>query len=126
MASGASAAGEAVGVFWDLENCALPAAPRPTGGGGVRGAAVVPEQVASHVRDFARGYGRVVAFHAYSDPHGSGLAPDKRLALQQSGVRLIDIPNHRKEAADKAMIVDICMFAVEYKVIGRAGRPGGG
>eukprot|EP00951_Prasinocladus_malaysianus_P030788 scaffold291930_cov44-Prasinocladus_malaysianus.AAC.1 len=61
-------------------------------------------------------YGRVVAFNAYSDPHGSGVPPDTRLGLQQSGVRLMDIPNHRKEAADKAIIVDFCLFAVEYKV----------
>ena len=111
---------EPVGVFWDLENCHIPATRSRhqslDGGSASSLGPVPPEQVASHIRDFAMRYGRVVTFHAYADPHGSGVAPDTRLGLQQSGVRLIDIPNHRKEAADKAMIVDLCMFAIEYQV----------
>ena len=97
-------------VFWDLENCQVPASQRGAGGH----QPVAPERVVSHVRDLAIRHGRIVGINAYFDPHGT--SKGMRLSLQQAGVKLMDIPNHRKEAVDKALIVDLCMFAVDYEV----------
>mmetsp|Transcript_4806 Transcript_4806/g.13373 ORF Transcript_4806/g.13373 Transcript_4806/m.13373 type:complete len:167 (-) Transcript_4806:2027-2527(-) len=112
-----------VGIFWDLENCGVPRTPSSSSSSSLGTSlspapsaleTTLPESVASNVRDFARQYGKVVAFNAYAD--FSGLARATRLGLQQSGVSLLDVPNCAKDAADKAMIVDLCFFAVENKV----------
>jgi hypothetical protein len=92
------------GVFWDLENCQLPSSTN-----------TLPQAVASNVRDFAIAHGRIACFKAYADC--SLIGQNTRLGLQQSGVSLLDTPNHAKDAADKAMIVDMCLFAVENKVL---------
>jgi hypothetical protein len=59
----------------------------------------------------------VVVINAYFDPQNT--SKDLRLSLQQAGVKLMDVPNHRKEAVDKALIVDLCMFAIDNEVTRR-------
>ncbi|KAI0085469.1 NYN domain-containing protein [Irpex rosettiformis] len=90
-----------VAVFWDYENCEIPAA---TDG----------FIVANGIRRIAHNYGSVKAFRAYSAmPEVSSLRTAAiRSDLQACGVSIIDSPhNGRKDTADKMMMVDMLAFA---------------
>ncbi|KZT11505.1 uncharacterized protein LAESUDRAFT_720753 [Laetiporus sulphureus 93-53] len=94
---------ENVAIFWDYENCALPA--------NVAGNVVV-----NSIRKIAHEYGSVKTFKAYlelpeqSSPKSIAL----RSELQLCGVSLIDCPhNGRKDVADKMMIVDMMAYAID-------------
>ena len=93
--------GSPLGIFWDIDNCPVP-----------RGvdARMVPAAVKSALRDSVY-KGKVHAFKARGN-----LATITELAqqeLQKTGVDLISVPPVRKEAADKAIVIDMLFFAME-------------
>ncbi|KAJ8640436.1 hypothetical protein MRB53_017130 [Persea americana] len=91
-----------VAILWDIENCSVPS--------GVR-----PEDVASNVRTALRVHpmikGAVTMFSAYGD--FNAFPRRLREGCQRTGVKLIDVPNGRKDAADKAILVDMFLFALD-------------
>eukprot|EP00873_Tetraselmis_striata_P022177 jgi/Tetstr1/442441/TSEL_030565.t1 len=96
-------AGEAVvGVFWDIDSCSVP-------NNGADDAAAA----AASVRDFAIQYGKICTFSAFGD--FSRMPSGAPRSLQQLGVSTLDLASARREAADKAIIVELCFFAVANK-----------
>lgn len=91
-----------VAIFWDIENCPVPSDTRP-------------EDVAGNIRMALRVHpvinGAVTAFSAYGD--FNSFPRRLREGCQRTGVRLIDVPNGRKDAADKAILVDLFLFALD-------------
>ncbi|GAB2268599.1 hypothetical protein Dimus_003554 [Dionaea muscipula] len=93
-----------VAILWDIENCPVPNDVRP-------------EDVAGNIRMALRVHpvikGAVTMFSAYGDFH----AFPRRLreGCQRTGVKLIDVPNGRKDAADKAILVDMFLFALDHR-----------
>ncbi|KAI3849592.1 hypothetical protein MKX03_010795 [Papaver bracteatum] len=92
-----------VTIFWDIENCQVPSD-------------VCPEDVAGNIRMALRVHpnfqdAAVASFSAYGDFN----AFTKRLreGCQRTGVKLVDVPNGRKDAADKAILVDMFLFALD-------------
>ncbi|KAI0371734.1 DUF537-domain-containing protein [Pilatotrama ljubarskyi] len=92
-----------VAVFWDYENCALPATePSYT--------------IVNKIRLLAHQYGSVKTFKAYLEyPEQTSLkSMALRSELQSCGVSLIDCPhNGRKDVADKMMMVDMMAHAID-------------
>lgn len=91
-----------VAILWDIENCPVP--------GEVR-----PEDVAGNIR-MALGLhpmvkGAVTMLSAYGD--FNNFPRRLREGCQKTGVNLIDVPNGRKDAADKAILVDMFLFALD-------------
>eukprot|EP00850_Spirogloea_muscicola_P006854 SM000033S12375 [mRNA] locus=s33:541287:543983:+ [translate_table: standard] len=90
-------------ILWDMENCGVPGQ-------------VPPEDVAGNIRGALRGHpavrgAAVTAFAAYGD---FNMFPKKlREGCQHTGVSLIDVPNGKKDAADKAILVDMFLFALD-------------
>ncbi|PSR88887.1 hypothetical protein PHLCEN_2v5036 [Hermanssonia centrifuga] len=94
---------ENVAIFWDYENCELPA----TADGFT---------VASGIRRIAHEYGTVKVFKAYFEMSEltSSRSISLRSELQSCGVSLIDCPhNGRKDVADKMMLVDMLAHAID-------------
>ncbi|CAA2960165.1 Endonuclease or glycosyl hydrolase [Olea europaea subsp. europaea] len=93
-----------VAVLWDIENCPVPSDVRP-------------EDVASNIRMALRVHpvidGVVTTFSAYGD--FNAFPRRLREGCQRTGVKLIDVPNGRKDAADKAILVDMFLFALDYR-----------
>ncbi|CAA2978343.1 uncharacterized protein LOC111412001 [Olea europaea var. sylvestris] len=93
-----------VAILWDIENCPVPSDVRP-------------EDVAGNIRMALRSHpiidGAVTMFSAYGDFN----AIPKRLreGYQRTGVKLVDVPNGRKDAADKAILVDMFLFALDNR-----------
>ncbi|KAM0011879.1 putative NYN domain, limkain-b1-type, meiosis regulator and mRNA stability factor 1 [Helianthus debilis subsp. tardiflorus] len=91
-----------IAILWDMENCPVPNDVRP-------------EDVAGNVRMALRVHpvinGVVNMFSAYGD--FNGFPRRLREGCQRTGVRLIDVPNGRKDAADKAILVDMFLFALD-------------
>ncbi|KAL8554525.1 hypothetical protein ACS0TY_002639 [Phlomoides rotata] len=91
-----------VAILWDIENCPVPS--------GVR-----PEDVAGNIRMALRVHpvidGAVSVFSAYGD--FNSFPRRLREGCQRTGVKLIDVPNGRKDAADKAILVDMFLFALD-------------
>ncbi|KAM1686958.1 hypothetical protein ACFX2K_034994 [Malus domestica] len=91
-----------VAIFWDIENCPVPSDVRP-------------EDVAGNIRMALQVHpiikGAVMTFSAYGD--FNGFPRRLREGCQRTGVRLIDVPNGRKDAADKAILVDMFLFALD-------------
>lgn len=89
-------------VLWDMENCPVPSDVRP-------------EDVAGNIRMALRVHpvikGTVSMISAYGD--FNGFPRRLREGCQQTGVNLIDVPNGRKDAADKAILVDMFLFALD-------------
>ena len=87
-----------IAVFWDMENCAPPR--------GTKGPDII-ENIRLGLKDF----GVIRQINAYAElrliPKGL------RMELQRSGVHLIDVPVKEKDAADKMIISDMMMFAVD-------------
>ncbi|XVF01272.1 hypothetical protein REPUB_Repub04eG0073500 [Reevesia pubescens] len=91
-----------VAIFWDIENCPVPSDVRP-------------EDVAGNIRMALRVHpiikGAVMMFSAYGD--FNAFPRRLREGCQRTGVKLIDVPNGRKDAADKAILVDMFLFALD-------------
>lgn len=89
-------------ILWDIENCPVPSDVRP-------------EDVASNIRMTLRVHpvikGAVTLFSAYGD--FNAFPRRLRQGCQRTGVKLIDVPNGRKDAADKAILVDMFLFALD-------------
>ncbi|KAI7744264.1 hypothetical protein M8C21_018099 [Ambrosia artemisiifolia] len=92
----------AIAILWDMENCPVPNDVRP-------------EDVAGNIRMALRVHpiinGVVTMFSAYGD--FNGFPRRLREGCQRTGVKLIDVPNGRKDAADKAILVDMFLFALD-------------
>ncbi|KAL6514232.1 hypothetical protein OROHE_019219 [Orobanche hederae] len=91
-----------VAILWDIENCPVPSDLRP-------------EDVAGNIRMALRVHpiidGAVTVFSAYGD--FNSFPRRLREGCQRTGVKLIDVPNGRKDAADKAILVDMFLFALD-------------
>ncbi|KDP32269.1 hypothetical protein JCGZ_14790 [Jatropha curcas] len=92
-----------VAILWDIENCPVPSDVRP-------------EDVAGNIRMALRVHpvikGAVMMFSAYGD--FNSFPRRVREGCQRTGVKLIDVPNGRKDAADKAILVDMFLFALDH------------
>ncbi|XP_010904954.1 uncharacterized protein [Elaeis guineensis] len=93
-----------VAILWDIENCPVP--------GDVR-----PEDVAGNIRMALQVHpvikGAVTMFSAYGD--FNAFPRRLREGCQRTGVKLVDVPNGRKDAADKAILVDMFLFALDNR-----------
>ncbi|MCO5606850.1 hypothetical protein L7F22_061041 [Adiantum nelumboides] len=91
-----------VAIFWDIENCAVPHG-------------VKVEEVSGNIRRAFKAHlamqGTIILFSAYGD--FSHLPRHIRQGCQMTGVNLIDIPHGRKDAADKAILADMFLFALD-------------
>ncbi|KAL3814238.1 hypothetical protein ACJIZ3_015506 [Penstemon smallii] len=91
-----------VAILWDIENCPVPSDVRP-------------EDVSGYIRMALRVHpvidGAVTMFSAYGD--FNAFPRRLREGCQRTGVKLIDVPNGRKDAADKAILVDMFLFALD-------------
>ncbi|KAI3960521.1 hypothetical protein MKW98_003020 [Papaver atlanticum] len=91
-----------VAILWDIENCSVPSDVRP-------------EDVAGNIRMALRVHpiiqGAVTLFSAYGD--FNAFPRRLREGCQRTGVKLVDVPNGRKDAADKAILVDMFLFALD-------------
>ncbi|XP_022860642.1 uncharacterized protein LOC111381149 [Olea europaea var. sylvestris] len=91
-----------VAIFWDIENCPVPSDVRP-------------QDVAGNIRMALRVHpvidGVVTTFSAYGD--FNAFPRRLREGCQRTGVKLIDVPNGRKDAADKAILIDMFLFALD-------------
>jgi hypothetical protein len=92
-----------VAILWDIENCSVPVE-------------VNAEDVAGNIRYALRDHpqiGAVTMFSAYGDFNHF---PRKvREGCQRTGVNLIDVPNGKKDASDKAILVDMFLFALDNR-----------
>ncbi|KAL8553340.1 hypothetical protein ACS0TY_001858 [Phlomoides rotata] len=93
-----------VAILWDMENCPVPSDVRP-------------EDVGGNIRMALRIHpvidGAVTMFSAYGD--FNAFPRRLREGCQRTGVKLIDVPNGRKDAADKAILVDMFLFALDNR-----------
>ncbi|XP_043723181.1 uncharacterized protein LOC122670393 [Telopea speciosissima] len=91
-----------VAILWDIENCPVPSDVRP-------------EDVSGNIRMALRVHpiieGAVTMFSAYGD--FNAFPRRLREGCQRTGVKLVDVPNGRKDAADKAILVDMFLFALD-------------
>ncbi|KAI4992545.1 hypothetical protein ZWY2020_057600, partial [Hordeum vulgare] len=91
-----------VAIFWDIENCPVPSDVRP-------------DDVAGNIRMALRLHpvvnGAVTVLSAYGD--FNAFPRRLREGCQRTGVKLVDVPNGRKDAADKAILVDMFLFALD-------------
>ncbi|KAF8117467.1 hypothetical protein N665_0010s0043 [Sinapis alba] len=90
-------------VLWDIENCPVPSDVRP-------------EDVASNIRTAIQLHpvvsGSVVVFSAFGD--FNAFPRRVREGCQRTGVKLVDVPNGRKDAADKAILLDMFLFVLDH------------
>ncbi|CAH8321058.1 unnamed protein product, partial [Eruca vesicaria subsp. sativa] len=90
-------------ILWDIENCPVPSDLRP-------------EDVASNIRTAIQLHsevsGSVVVFSAFGD--FNAFPRRVREGLQRTGVKLVDVPNGRKDAADKAILLDMFLFVLDH------------
>ncbi|CAM0880591.1 unnamed protein product [Alopecurus aequalis] len=93
-----------VAIFWDIENCPVPSDVRP-------------DDVAGYIRTALRLHplvkGAVTMLSAYGD--FNAFPRRLREGCQRTGVKLVDVPNGRKDAADKAILVDMFLFALDNR-----------
>ncbi|KAG8364254.1 hypothetical protein BUALT_Bualt19G0109000 [Buddleja alternifolia] len=89
-------------ILWDIENCPIPSD-------------IHPEDVAINIRITLRVHlaidGSITMFSAYSD--FNAFLRRLREGCQRTGFKLIDVPNGRKDAAEKAILVDMFLFAID-------------
>ncbi|XP_018438657.1 uncharacterized protein LOC108811102 [Raphanus sativus] len=91
-------------VLWDIENCPVPSDVRP-------------EDVASNIRTAIQLHpvlsgSSVVVFSAFGD--FNAFPRRVREGCQRTGVKLVDVPNGRKDAADKAILLDMFLFVLDH------------
>ncbi|KAK6136912.1 hypothetical protein DH2020_029357 [Rehmannia glutinosa] len=95
-----------VSILWDIENCPVPSDVRP-------------EDVAGNIRMALRVHpvidGAVTMFSAYGD--FNSFPRRLREGCQRTGVKLIGVPNGRKDAADKAILVDMFLFSRQSSTV---------
>lgn len=93
-----------VAIMWDIENCPIPAG-------------VPPMDVSGNVRNSLMVHGGVkgaiTTFSAYGDY--SHLSKELRQGCQKTGINLIDVPSGNKDAADKAILIDMFLFALDNR-----------
>ncbi|XP_047340893.1 uncharacterized protein LOC124944633 [Impatiens glandulifera] len=93
-----------VAILWDIENCPVPSDVRS-------------EDVGGNIRMALRLHpvvkGAVNLFSAYGD--FNAFPRRLREGCQRTGVKLVDVPNGRKDAADKAILVDMFLFALDNR-----------
>mmetsp|Transcript_20787 Transcript_20787/g.31789 ORF Transcript_20787/g.31789 Transcript_20787/m.31789 type:complete len:701 (+) Transcript_20787:2-2104(+) len=99
--------GNVCGVFWDLENL------NPNSYHNGHNDMSLADGVRKLKKNLVK-YGEIQSFRAYADL--SRINAKTRDQLHLLGIALIDVPGHRKEAADKAMIVDMLIFALDNKI----------
>ncbi|KAL1557955.1 hypothetical protein AAHA92_08481 [Salvia divinorum] len=91
-----------VAILWDMENCPVPSDVRS-------------EDVAGNIRMALRVHpvidGAVTMLSAYGD--FNAFPRRLREGCQRTGVKLIDVPNGRKDASDKAILIDMFLFALD-------------
>ncbi|KAL1195961.1 hypothetical protein V5N11_025134 [Cardamine amara subsp. amara] len=91
-------------ILWDIENCPVPSDVRP-------------EDVAGNIRMAIQLHpvitGPVINFSAYGD--FNAFPRRVREGCQRTGVKLIDVPNGRKDASDKAILIDMFLFVLDNK-----------
>lgn len=93
-----------VGVYWDIENMSISS-----------------DSTASVIRRLRErlltNFGTILEFKAYLDLRNELSYSEKmRVALQDFGVQIVDAcHNHRKEVADKLIIVDALLFALTHE-----------
>ena len=89
-------------IFWDIEICPVPSNVRT-------------EDVAGNVRMALQVHpvieGVITMFSAYGD--FNAFPRRLREGCQRTGVKLIYVPNGRKDAADKAILFDMFVFALD-------------
>ncbi|KFK40022.1 hypothetical protein AALP_AA3G320100 [Arabis alpina] len=94
-----------VAILWDIENCPVPSDVRP-------------EDVAGNIRRAVQLHpminGPLVIFSAYGD--FNAFPRRVREGCQRTGVKLVDVPNGRKDAADKAILLDMFLFVLDNRV----------
>ncbi|MFX1514314.1 MAG: NYN domain-containing protein, partial [Promethearchaeota archaeon] len=88
-----------VAVFWDIENCQPPSI--------ISGTSLVQDLRLSLLE-----FGSIRQIRAYADL--KLLKGSLRLELQRSGIQLLDVPSTKKDSADKMMLTDMLMFALDY------------
>jgi len=93
-----------VAILWDIENCPIPVG-------------VPPMDVSGNVRNSLMVHGGVkggiTTFSAYGDY--SRLSKEIRRGCQNTGINLIDVPSGYKDAADKAILIDMFLFALDNR-----------
>ncbi|PNY01499.1 hypothetical protein L195_g024797 [Trifolium pratense] len=91
-----------ISILWDIENCSVPSDVRP-------------EDVAGNIRKALKVHpviaGAVMMFAAYGD--FNAFPRRLREGCHRTGVKLMDVPNGRKDAADKAILLDMLLFALD-------------
>ena len=85
-------------IFWDLENCP------PAKGND-------PVAIISLIREKLKNFGPIKQIHGFAEL--SRIPEYLKASLQSSGVALIDVPIQRKDAADKMIISELVMIAVD-------------
>lgn len=91
-----------LGIFWDVENVAI-----PRDISGQRAGEMLKKAVSS--------LGNPLVCNAYFESTGPNMGMSKRQHLQQCGWNLMDVPHlSKKEVADKVMIVDILLFVLDH------------
>ncbi len=93
-----------LGVFWDAENVAVPARRS-----GLECKLALQSALAS--------FGVLDRINVYLNVAGGTLKAEKRSEMQQSGCWIIDTPHwdNRKEVADKMIIVDVLLYAMQHR-----------
>ncbi|KAK4284597.1 hypothetical protein QN277_001405 [Acacia crassicarpa] len=91
-----------VAILWDIESCPVPSDVRPED---VAGNVTMALQVHPIIK------GAVVMFSAYGD--FNNFPRRLREGCQRTGVKLTDVPSGRKNAADKAILIDMFLFALD-------------
>lgn len=78
---------------------------------------VRPKDIAGNVRKSLQAHlkinGPVVTFSAYGD--FSAISERVKEGCHTTGIKLVDMPNGRKDAADKAILVDMFLFALDNR-----------
>ena len=93
--------GKNCSIFWDLENC-------PPARG------TDPITIISALRDRFLPVGPIKQIYGYA--RLSRIPERLKVSLQASGCHLIDVPIQRKDVADKMIISDMVLFAVDNPV----------
>ena len=91
-------------VFWDIENAGVP-----------QGMSVkeVVKRIRAKVQELVTS---IVSIQCYHEVQAFGKAHAARTALLDHGVKVVDVPhNGVQDAADKAILVDMMMFALDHK-----------
>ncbi|KAI5056943.1 hypothetical protein GOP47_0028761 [Adiantum capillus-veneris] len=91
-----------VGILWDMENCPIPGD-------------VHSDAVAGNIRLALKVHPAVDSFVTIFSAYGDFNQFPRRLreGCQRTGINLIDVPNGRKDAADKAILADMFLFALD-------------